>query len=483
MCTQPRNLRLPIMLILLPSVMPALQARSDEPAESAARPNVLLIAIDDLNDWTGCLGGHPQARTPHIDALAERGTLFTNAHCQAPICNPSRTSIMYGLRPSTTGVYMNAPKPWTVPALDRHVTLPRYFAKHGYRTYTTGKIYHGSGLPPDDFTVVGPRPGQKLPDDERVVPESLDGARGLWDFGPQTYDEGKFQDHADASWAIEVINSHDSSAQPFLLAIGFYRPHVPLYAPLRVFQQFPLADTRLPLVQEDDWDDVPAIAAQLMVAPQAPRHQWFVESQQWAPAVQAYLACTSWTDQQIGRLLQALDASRHAANTIVVLYSDHGFQLGEKQLWAKWSLWERSTHVPLIFAGPGCGSHARSRQPVELISIYPTLIDLCQLPPRSELEGASLRALLNDPQSAWPHRALTTHGKDNHSVRSDRYHYIRYRDGSEELYDLQNDPREWKNLAGDPNLVSVKASLAASLPSVNVAPARAGGAAKKRKSK
>jgi arylsulfatase A-like enzyme len=442
-------------------------------AESADRPNVLLIAIDDLNDWVGCLGGHPDGHSPNIDRLAKRGTLFTNAHCQAPICNPSRTSIMYGLRPSNSGIYMNAPRPWTVDSLQKRVTMPKHFQAHGYKTYTTGKIYHGSGLPMKDFEVVGPRPGQRIKLDERLIPPSDEGAKGLWDFGAQAYDEKQFQDYSDASWAIDVIND-DSSTDgiPFFLAVGFYRPHVPWYAPTRVFDDIPLDSVDLPAVRDDDRNDVPAIAWQLMKAPAAPPHRWFVESGNWRKAVQSYLACIRWTDEQVGRLIAALDASPHAENTVVVLYSDHGFFLGEKQRWAKQSLWERATRVPFIITAPGMPAQASCPRPVELLSIYPTLIDLCGLTPRDDLDGISLRPLLEDSNAEWNHHAITTHGKDNHAVRDERYRLIRYRDGSEELYDLKNDPNEWNNLAEDPKYASLKAELAGSIPTKNVEPAR-----------
>lgn len=432
---------------------------------NAAKPNVLLIAIDDLNDWVGCLGGHPDAKTPHIDRLAKRGVLFTNAHCQAPICNPSRTSIMYGLRPSTSGVYMNAPRPWTVPSLEERITLPRHFAANGYRTLTTGKIYHGSGLPPADFDVVGPRPGQRLKVDKRLVKD----LKGLWDFGPQDYDEALFQDHADATWAIEQMGQ--ARDRPFFLAVGFYRPHVPFYSPTRVFNEIPLADIDLPVVKENDRSDLPKIVEEVCVPPVAPPHSWFVKSNQWKRAVQSYLACVRWTDEQVGRLLDALDASPHKDNTIVVLYSDHGFFLGEKERWAKQSLWERATKVPFVMAGPGV-TKGSSGAPVELLSIYPTLIELCDLPKRDDLDGRSLLPLLEDPGAGWGHPALTTHGKDNHAVRTERYRYIRYRDGSEELYDHREDPHEWDNLAAMAEFAPLKEKLAAWIPAENAEPAK-----------
>jgi arylsulfatase A-like enzyme len=440
-------------------------------AAEEAKPNVLLIAVDDLNDWVGCLGGHPDTRTPNIDRLAKRGVLFTNAHCQAPICNPSRTSIMYGLRPSTSGVYANDPKPWTIPAMKKRTTLARHFAANGYRTLTTGKIYHGSGLPPEDFEVVGPRPGQRLNIDKRLIPETKDGARGLWDFGAQSYDEALFQDHADASWAIERLADKDE--RPFFLAVGFYRPHVPLYSPTRVFDQIPEAEIDLPAFKKDDLDDVPAIVKELIVSRHSPDHDWFVKTDNWRLAVQSYLACIRFTDEQVGRLLDALDASPHGKNTIVVLYSDHGFCLGEKDHWAKQALWERATRVPFIISAPGHTAGAPCHRPTELLSIYPTLIELCGLEKRDDLDGTSIAPLLKDPKSAWERPAITTHGKNNHAARTERYRYIRYRDGSEELYDHKTDPNEWTNLAGDESLTALKKDLARWFPASNAAPAEA----------
>ena len=450
-------------------------------AVQAEQPNVLLIAIDDLNNWVGCLGGHPQARSPNIDRLAERGTLFSNAHCQAPICNPSRTSIMYGMRPSSSGVYMNSPKPWTVEALKFRVTLPRHFAASGYKTYTAGKIYHGSGLPPGDFDEVGPRPGQRQKIDERLIPETRDGAKGLWDFGGQSYKEELFQDYVDASWAIDVILKR--SGQPFFIAVGFYRPHVPFYSPTRVFNEIPADTIELPEVKDGDRDDLPSIATALTKAPAAPAHSWFVESGRWKEAVQSYLACVRWTDEQVGRVLDALERSSHADNTIVVLYSDHGFFLGEKERWAKQSLWEQATRVPFIISVPGIDQGKPCKRPVELLSIYPTLIELCGLPTREELEGVSLKPLLANPTAQWPYVALTTFGKDNHAVRSETHRYIRYSDGSEELYDLRIDPNEWSNLAGDESMTSLKAELAEFFPDANAKPAQGAGGKRKNANK
>ena len=207
-----------VMMMAVTSVLflPVKPVQAEPAQRQSSRPNVLMICIDDLNDWVGCLGGHPDACTPNIDRLAARGILFTNAHCQAPICNPSRTSFMLGLRPSTTGIYMNRPWFRATPRNKNRVTLTQHFASQGYRTFTTGKIYHGSRLDAKSFQVVGPRPGQKSPLDRRIQTE----LSGLWDFGAQTYDEAKFNDYVDASWAIEQLaQTHDSPF--FLTAVSF----------------------------------------------------------------------------------------------------------------------------------------------------------------------------------------------------------------------------------------------------------------------
>lgn len=452
----PRNLALSCVLGLL---------LLSSATQAAERPNVLLIAIDDLNDWVGCLGGHPQAKTPHIDALAKRGTLFTNAHCQAPICNPSRTSVMLSLRPSTTGIYRNGPWFRSTKRNRDRVALPQYFREQGYKTLTTGKIYHGSRMDEASFETVGPRPGQRQKIDERLV--KIEGSRsGLWDYGPQTYPEEKFGDFVDTSWAIEQLQEkHD---KPFFLAVGLYRPHVPWYAPQRFFQDRPVDEVKLPIVRENDRDHLPEAAIKLTNNPTPPSHSWFVESDQWRPAVQAYLASTSFTDAQVGRLMAALDASSYAKNTIVVLWSDHGFHLGEKQRWAKQSLWERSTRVPFIIYRPGQHEGQQCSKPVELLSIYPTLIALCRLPMRNDVEGVDLSPLLDEPTADWDRPAITTYEQNNHAVRSEHYRYIRYADGSEELYDHRNDPHEWKNLAKNPEYKSVLAAHAKWLPETNV---------------
>ncbi len=451
------------MKLLLITCLTALAA---SPAWAADRPNVLLIAVDDLNDWVGCLAGHPDTRTPNIDRLAARGMLFTNAHCQGTMCNPSRISILWGMRPSSTGFYDNHYHINKEPSfLAKHVSLPRHFEASGYKTLTVGKVFHGS--PPRQSQIVGPRPGQWLGKLDQCVQRKPKGLHRIWDFGPQHYEETKFVDHVVASWAVDQLEVEHE--RPFFLSVGFYRPHVPFFPPVRIYDG--LKNVQLPPVKEDDWRDLPDAARRLTMSNEKiPTHDWMKRERRWRQAVHAYLACVRWTDEQIGRVLDALDDGPHAKNTIVVLFADHGYHLGEKQRWSKFSLWERTTRVPLIISVPG-GVSGRSARPVELLSIYPTLIDLCGLRPNAKLEGVSLRPLLQSPDAAWEHVAITTLGQGNHALRDERWRYIRYADGSEELYDHQADPNEWNNLAvprPDPVHARVIARLRQHIPKRNV---------------
>ena len=445
-------------------LIPFLLSANPAVAEIGEKPNVLLIAIDDLNDWVGCLGGHPQAVTPNIDRLAARGMLFTNAHCQGTLCNPSRISLLWGMRPSSTGFYDNHYAIGKEPEfLKNHVSLPAHFAANGYETLTAGKVFHSGTAPQSQ--VIGPDPGYWR--------SGLDKAKhtdprwhAIWDFGPQSYDETEFTDHIIASWAAERLG--EKRGKPFFLSVGFYRPHVPFFPPARVHATF--ADVKLPPVKPDDWDDIPAAAAKLTLTnPKIPTHEWMKQDGRWLEAVHCYLACIKWTDEQVGRLLDALDKGPNADDTIIVLFSDHGYHLGEKQRWEKFSLWERTTHVPLIVSVPG-GLAGKTDRPAELLGIYPTLIALCGLTPNPGLEGVSLKPLLENPDAAWDHAAVSTLGQGNHAVRDGRWRYIRYADGSEELYDHLSDPNEWHNLvvAGlKPEQAEAIARLGKFLPSRN----------------
>ena len=441
------------------------------------KPNVLFIAIDDLNDWIGCLDGHPQAKTPNIDALAKRGMLFTNAHCNAPVCNPSRVSLMTGIRPSDSGIYVNADSFTSKTSLVRDsIVIPEHFAANGYDTFGCGKLFHASGGK-DRFQVYGPGNGQgPLPMKRLNCPKQQSKSK-LWDWGVFPEKEGdEYHDIAGAEWASKKLG--ESQEKPFFLGCGFYRPHVPFFAPSRFFDLHPLDSVKLPKALENDTDDIPKYALDLTVNPLPPTQEWFVESGEWRHAVQSYLACVSFTDDNVGKLMAALDSGPHADNTWIVLFSDHGFFLGEKDRWAKQALWERATRVPLIIVPPKnrasefAGAGSVCGQPAELLSLFPTLIEACGLAKGpDQLAGHSLIPLLKKPDAKWPHFAITTYQPGNHAVRDERYRYIRYADGSEELYDLREDKSEWSNLASDPKMNPITEKLEQSIPKTNANPA------------
>ena len=428
---------------------------------TSKQPNVLLVSIDDLNDWVGVLGGHPQAKTPHIDALAQRGTLFTNTHCQAPVCTPSRASMMTSRLPSTTQLYFLQPHLRASAVVKDAVTLAEYFAKHGYETLGVGKIYGGREQQYFDeyggnFGGFGPRPKEKL---------SHPMGHPLWDWGAYPKSDAEMPDMKIADWAIDKLQSLDDD--PFLLAVGFFRPHVPMYAPEAWFQQHPRESVALPSVLSSDRGDLSQYARDLTDGFPAPRHHEIVRSGEWAHAVQAYLASCTFVDHCVGRVLDALAASKHADNTVVVLFSDHGWHLGEKQRWAKRSLWEDATRVPLVIATPDSQS-ARCARPVGLIDIFPTIADVCGLPADPTWEGHSLKPLLAQPDLPWDRPAITTFGPNNHAVRSTHWRFIRYADGSQELYNHREDPHEWHNLAENASYAKIIEEHARWLPKHNL---------------
>jgi arylsulfatase A-like enzyme len=436
-----------------------------------ARPNVLFIAVDDLNDWIGCLGGHPQARTPNIDRLAARGTLFTNAHCQAPLCNPSRSSLLTGLRPSSTGICGLSPGIREVERTREHITLPQTFTAAGYHSFTCGKIYHDGSVKGDDrtaeFNTWGPAPGIGKPKTPFVQTPAKHPAMD-WGVFPERDEDGG--DYQIATAAIEALKAAPAD-KPFFVACGFRLPHVPCYAPQKYFDLYPAATTELPPVRDDDRADTPRFSWYLHWRLPEPRLKYLKENDQWLPLVRAYLASTSYMDAQVGRVLDALDATGRAGETIVVLWSDHGWHLGEKQITGKNTLWQRPTHVPLVFAGPGVTKGQKCGRPAELLDIFPTLLELAGLPKRDDLEGHSLGPQLRDANAPRPWPAITTHNTGNHGIRTEQWRYIRYADGSEELYDVVNDPHEWANVAAEPRHAAVKAELAAWLPKIDLPPA------------
>ena len=445
-----------LLVLLAISVLP------HSPCDAADRPNVLFIAIDDLNDWVSCLGGHPDCKTPNIDRLAERGVLFRRAYCSAPACNPSRASLMTGIRPSTSGVYLNS-QPWR-PAMPTAITLSQHFMQHGYRAVGGGKIFHGRYDDDASWHEYFKKGGDPSPPNRPVngIPRTAH-----FDWGPVDVADDAMNDHRVVDWAVSELKKKQD--QPLFLACGIFRPHLPWYVPKRYFDMYPADKITLPTIREDDLDDIPP--AGVKMAKPTGDHKKVIESNNYRKAVQGYLASIAFADYQVGRLLDAFDNSPLRENTIVVLWGDHGWHLGEKHHWRKFSLWEEADRVPLMIVAPGM-SQGRCDRSVSLLDLYPTLADLCGLPVGDHLEGKSLRPLLADPSVSWDRPILTTHGRNNHAVRSDRWRYIRYADGSEELYDHHSDPMEWDNLASNAEHAKAKQELAKHLPKKNAADAK-----------
>lgn len=459
------------VIALLGILGPFSAMATDGSPSAPARPNVLFIVADDLNDWIEPLRGHPQVQTPNLARLARRGTTFLNAHCQAPICNPSRVSVMTGLRPSTTGIYALLPGPRDVAETRDVLTLPQAFHRAGYATYSFGKINHDSAWKPEDldaeFDQRVPLPAGMLPP-EKI--SRLPGPDRGTDWGPFPASDEQVPDFKVADAAIAALRAAPTD-RPFFIASGFRLPHVPLFVPSQWFDRYPPESLVLPPVKEDDREDTPLFSWYLHWRLPEPRLSVLRHYDEWAPHVRAYLACISFLDAQIGRLLDALEADPRGRDTVIVFWSDNGWHTGEKLITGKNTLWERSTRVPLLFAGPGIAAGARSSRPVELLDLYPTLAELCDLDTPSHLEGHSLLPLLADANAERPWPAITTDNQNNHSVRSEHWRYIRYADGSEELYNESNDPNEWTNLAGDPRYDAIKAEHRQWLPTRNLPPA------------
>ena len=450
-----RNAYILLHLLILPATI--LQAQSNK------KLNVLLIAVDDLNDWVGAFKGYPGVHTPNFDRLAKMGMKFTKAYCAAPACNPSRTALLTGVRPSSSGVYHNN-QPWR-PALPHAITLPQYFTANGYEVMGIGKIFHG----PYDDSASWPKKykNQSFPEPD----QKPQGGYGNFDWGPLAVRDEDLGDYEHVQKGIEFLSQDHQ--RPFFLALGLIKPHLPWYVPQKYFDEYPLASIKRPKVKEKDLDDVPEIGKRMAankVGLNTPQndHEFILKNNQWEKAIQGYLASISFADAQVGRLLDALEKSNYLKNTIIVFFGDHGWNLGEKEHWRKFALWEETTRVPFIIVAPGlAGKNAECSRTVNLMDIYPTLLSICGLPVKNGLEGNDLMPLLKNPKARWDHASLTTHGLNNHAVRSERWRYIRYADGTEELYDHNNDPNEFTNRAGEPAMAPVKKMLSAYLPVIN----------------
>ena len=424
----------------------------------AEKPNVLFIAVDDLNHWIEPLGRNPQAKTPNIQRLADMGVTFVNAQCAVPACNPSRAAIMGGRRPWVTGLYMNKTGAW-MDFQKPGEGLSAQFLKEGYHVAGAGKVYHGMNyhqgewseyLDKSPYSVNGPDVG------------IADGYSNKKVF-PDLKDEDLLDWHA-VDYIIERLQRDDD--KPFFLACGLYKPHLPFVVPRKYYEPFPLESIKRPVIKEGDIKDLPP-AGKNMLSIKA--HAKMLIDNQWEWAIQSYLACIYYTDMNIGRLLDALEKSPKKENTIIVLWTDHGWSLGEKQRWKKFALWEEPARTPYIWVVPGMTpAGTKSSKPVDLMSLYPTLCSLAGIERPEHVNGHDITPLLKDPNADWAYPAITTHGRGNHAIRTETHRYIRYANGDEELYHNAKDPYEWTNLASNPEYDSLKAELATWLPKEEV---------------
>ena len=494
-------------------------------AQNTDKPNVIFIMCDDLNDYQGVFGGHPQAITPNIDKLAASGVQFVNAQSNVPVCQPSRNSLF-------TGVYPHESKDfgWTAlhkqPVLKNNKTIIKLFKENGYKTLGTGKLTHGK--PPEEWDEWGANYkhnyGPSYNNGETNVSHPavpapynsigpVDGSYGRlstagistgekgkpgwvygWDKKPFRYindeDRDLLQDEKHAQWAVKKLNEMENSTaeQPFFMGIGFVRPHTPLHAPDKYFDMFPLDKLELDKWIVNDKEDTFWLE-NFDEKKKGPKYyRMLLESYDGDREValkhflQAYLACVAFVDEQIGIVIDALEDSKFNENTIVVFTSDHGWQMGEKEYLFKNSPWEESARIPLVIKTPGNKAGSKVKHPVSLVDLYPTLVDYCNLKGDhkinengGELGGYSLRTLIENPKSKkWegPNGALTLVGnygntipleKQNFSYRTEHWRYIVYSNGQEELYDHKNDPYEWKNVSSDKKCKKIKKQLAAEM--------------------
>ena len=446
------------------------------PAANGGRPNVLFIIFDDLNDWVGCLGGHPDVKTPNVDRLAQRGVLFTNAHACATVCGPSRIALLTGVRPSTSGIWSNNQDMRESPVLKNAVTLPQYFRKHGYTSVMYGKVFDLVDPDPPSWDAYWPRKNRWR---KGRVARQAKRMQEKWDWymnwsepprvtpdqklhmgGPADKSVDQTRDGATAKRAVEFLQQEHE--KPFFLAVGITKPHAGWSVPKAFHDMYPPESVHLPPEREHDLADVPDAHQQLGYVDGYDRlvHKRGVARR----GVSSYLACVSFADAMAGRVLDALANSPYADNTLIVLCSDQGHHIGTKRRWSKASLWEESTRIPLILAGPALPRGLRVGAPVDLVNVYPTVARLGKLPPVGGSEGHDMTSLIRDPARKWGYAALTTQLGKHHAVRTEQWRYIRYADGAEELYDHKNDPNEWFNLAEAPGYEQIKKELAAHMP-------------------
>lgn len=440
--------------------------------------NVLMIAIDDLNDWVGFLGGHPQTKTPNMDRLAAQGMVFENAQCAAAACNPSRSALMSGIAPYHSGLYGNSQEMRENPVLKDAVMLPRYFSNHGYTSMVRGKIFHHADMDPQSWDIMSNQKTDKLkiPEDQqtdmtpykdmKVDNKLVFVQKPLIEWKGTMEPKELTKDYQNALWAAKWLTdtAEQKTPKPFFLACGIFRPHLVWTVPNEYYTRFDLDSIELPPINENDYDDIESGGP-------STEYTYAKEHGLRKEATWAYLANIAYADDCVGVLLDALEKSPYKDNTIVVLWSDHGWHVGEKLRYKKSTPWEESAHMPFLIKVSGM-KPGRTIRPVSLIDLYPTLIDLAGLPKKEGMSGRSIAPLLTNPKTEWC-PAITTPGYGVHSIRTERWRYISRSKGGNELYDHDNDPNEWVNLIDNPEYGNVVKQLRQFLPEKDATPAPA----------
>ncbi len=446
-----------VLIMLLCTVAPLSETR----IAAAAPPNVLLLIVDDMNSW---LLGDPnryagKVVAPNIRRLAESGVVFNRAYCASPVCSPSRTAMLSGVRPWQSGVYNNGVDIGASQALKTATSLPAFMKESGYSVWSYGKVSHGWDFRNycDEYI---PHKRDQAPPNAPLLPFT----RGEQDWGPTHLPEDKLNGTLLADAAIRQIEKQHE--RPFFIACGLFLPHMPWYVPQKYLDLFP-DDVPLPEILNSDLEDVPP-PGQKFTAEKRKFVDQVIEHGVHKDGVRAYLAATAYSDTQMGRVLDALERSPYHDNTVVVLLSDHGFHLGEKHHWQKSTLWEEATHCLLMVRAPGTtNAGGKCERFVSLQDVYPTITELCGLQPKTKIEGRSLVPLLKNPIAEWQSTAITALNDRNITIRTERFRYIRYNDGQEELYDCIADPHEWHNLANDDIYSEALNELRASVPTLS----------------
>jgi arylsulfatase A-like enzyme len=422
--------------------------------EDTKRPSVLLINVDDWNDWNSVLKGHSQAITPNIERFAKKGVTFSNAICASPSCVPSRPALFTGIAPSRSGNISNdsGKLPWRFYAGPKTITIPKLFSQNGWASIGIAKNFHRGDAPEFDTYI----PPFKTPKKLKKVGLNLNSS-AIWDIADMPVSE--MGDYKAASAAIKTIDSHEG---PLLLSVGIYRPHVPWIVPQAYFDMYPPESLKLSERRVGDLDDLPErlkLVAGLEAKFGKGYHEKLVRKGYDKQFVRAYLASVTFADEQVGRILDAWYASPYAETGYVVLWSDHGYMLGEKNAWSKIKPWYDSSHSNFMVAGPGLPKDAVCGKAVSLLDLYPTLVELLDLPkPPQKLDGNSLVPLLNNPDAEWDRPVRMTSQMDGvffESILSNDFRMTRLATGETELYKLANDPHEFTNLAENPKYAEV----------------------------